>query len=67
MFRFILSFLAGFGIVYYLLKRDNEKTNNKNDGNNSPSLRFPPEPQEFETSEKFMNILREFNKVKRDI
>ncbi|RUM57432.1 MAG: hypothetical protein DSY59_01795 [Persephonella sp.] len=66
MFRFILSFLAGFGIVYYLLKRGNEKTNNKNN-NNSPSLKFPPEPQEFETSEKFMNILREFNKVKKDI
>jgi len=66
MFRFILSFLTGFGIVYYLLKRDNEKINNKNN-NNSPSLKFPPEPQEFETSEKFMNILREFNKVKKDI
>ncbi len=65
MFRFLLTFIAGFSVVFYFLNR-NEKT-----GMNYPKdkndLKFPPEPPKLESTDKFFNILREFNKIKREI
>ena len=63
MFRFLLSFLAGFGVVYYLLKKEDKDEN----VNANPPLKFPPEPDGIESSEKFLNILKGFNKLKKDI
>ena len=63
MFRFLISFLTGFGIVYYLLKKEDKKENI----NTNPPLKFPPEPDEFESPERFFNILKGFNKLKKDI
>ncbi len=64
MFRFILSFLAGFGIIYYLLKRKEDKSVKDNI---SKPLKFPPEPEGLENTDKFLNLLKTFNKIKNDI
>ena len=63
MLRFILSFLTGFGIVYYLLNRK-ENSESKNEKNN---LKFPPEPEILEDTNKLMNILKNFNKMKEKV
>ncbi len=66
MFRFILSFLAGFGIVYYLLRKD-EKSVEKEEKNKNKPLKFPPEPEGLENTDKFLNLLKTFNKMKDSI
>ncbi len=66
MFRFILSFLAGFGFVYYLLRK-NEKIAKKEEKNENKPLKFPPEPEGLENTDKFLNLFKTFSKMKNNI
>ncbi len=63
MFRFLLSFLAGFGLVFIALK---VFFNKKEKQVKEEGLQFPPEPK-FEDTEKLFNIFKEFQKAKNNI
>ncbi|RUM59501.1 MAG: hypothetical protein DSY66_02920 [Persephonella sp.] len=65
MLRFLLTFIAGFSIVFYFLNKNNKREVDYSKDEND--FKFPPEPPKFESTDKFFNILKEFNKIKREI